>query len=33
MLHLAPEVDPTDAMANFRSQLPQYGANSWIVTP
>ncbi len=33
LLHLAPDADPTAAIAHFRDLVPEYAANSWIVTP
>ncbi|MDH4113798.1 MAG: hypothetical protein OEV60_14160, partial [Actinomycetota bacterium] len=33
LLHLPPDADPTAALATFRGRLPEYSANSWIVTP
>jgi hypothetical protein len=33
LLHLPLQADPTSALAKFRSVLPQFAANSWIVTP
>ncbi len=33
LLHLPDDADPTIAMADFRSKLPAFVSNSWIVTP
>jgi len=33
MLHLAADADATEAIAEFRASLPEFGSNSWIVTP
>ena len=33
LLHLSDDADPTIAMAEFRSKLPAFASNSWIVTP
>jgi hypothetical protein len=33
LLHLPDDADPTVAMAEFRSRLPEFAPNSWIVTP
>lgn len=33
LLHLPEDADPTAAMAEFRSKLPAFVSNSWIVTP
>jgi hypothetical protein len=33
LLHLADDADPTSALAAFRTALPDYSSNSWIVTP
>ncbi len=33
LLHLAPEADPTQALTEFRELVPEYRADSWIVTP
>lgn len=33
LLHLPHDADPTVAMAEFRSRMPEFASNSWIVTP
>lgn len=33
LLHLPIDADPTASLAEFRAALPQYAADSWIVTP
>jgi hypothetical protein len=33
LLHLPADADATAALSVFRDRLPQYGPNSWIVTP